>query len=318
MGIAYRCYLWCAYSVAPTDFSNQVDPCQVHYPELSKRGILQSRRSESEFSILLLGGSVAEQTASRLQEKLSEISSCPVRVHNAAISAHTTQDSLNKLQCLREQGAEFDHIIVYHGINDVRMNCIASDDFRKDYAHCQWYASFNRRKLQRRISARETLVNSWGQLIGLGEPDSEHVAFGAEIKTGPAFQAHIEAILSLAGQDNTPVTLMTFATYFPVGYSREAFDGKKLGYSAGQFSLPIELWGTPENVKRGVEVHNKVLRRLAMDRPELEFIDMAEVLTDIASFCDVCHLSPAGIDEFSTVVADRLQKSKISEPPRHQ
>jgi hypothetical protein len=307
--VGYRGFLWWSYSVPPTDLTNRVDAYQLHYSELFTRGILQSRRTSGELNILLLGASVAEQTGGILESKLTAAAGIPVHVHNAAVSAHTTQDSLNKLECLIERGAEFDRIIIYHAINDVRMNCVAAEDFRDDYSHCSWYAAFNRKKQTGVMSVRDTVSESLDKLIGLGEPDAAHVAFGDDIKTGPAFQLHMEQMLRIARDAKTPVTLMTFATHFVDGYTKEAFDAKQLGYAAGAYELATEVWGKPENVSRGVAIHNEVIRQLSSEHPDLIFIDMESELKDIKYFTDVCHLSAAGLDRFADVVAEQLKVS---------
>lgn len=293
----------------PTDLTNRVDACQLHYGELFTRKILQSRSTSSELNILLLGASVAEQTGRILESELTSAAGIPVHVHNAAVSAHTTQDSLNKLECLIERGAEFDRIIVYHAINDVRMNCVAAKDFREDYTHCAWYAAFNRKKQAGVMSVRDTVTESLDKLIGLGEPDAAHVAFGDDIKTGPAFRLHMEQMLRIATDAKTPVTLITFATHFVDGYTKEAFDAKQLGYAAGAYELATEVWGKPENVSRGVAIHNDVIRQLSSEHPNLIFIDMESQLKDIKYFTDACHLSAAGLDRFAEVVAGELKET---------
>jgi len=310
---AYRGILWYVYSVPATDLSNRVDACQLHYPELFARGILDSRRSSAELNILLLGASVAEQTGNILQSKLSKAAGRGVRVHNAAVSAHTTQDSLNKLQCLLERGVEFDRIIIYHAINDVRMNCVAAEDFREDYSHCAWYAAFNRKKRSGTMSMQDTVSDSWDRLIGLGEPDAAHLAFGDEIKTGPAFRLHMQQMLKIADEAKIPVTLMTFATHFVDGYTKEAFDAKMLGYADGQYELATEVWGKSENVRRGVAVHNDVIRQLSSEHKGLIFIDMAREITSRECFSDVCHLSPAGLERLTEIVAQNLQNALRSD-----
>jgi len=307
--VAYRCFLWWVYSISPTDVANRVDVYRLHYPELFTREIVASRRSGSSLNILLLGASVAEQAAGTLQAKLSGTTGLAVKVHNAAVSAHTTQDSLNKLECLMERGAQFDLILIYHAINDVRMNCVADADFRDDYSHCGWYASFNRKKQSGAMSVQDSVADSLDRLIGLGEPDTAHLAFGDKMKTGTAFRLHMEQMLKIASDAKTPVTLITFATCFVDGYSKEAFEAKALGYAAGSYQLATEVWGKPENVRRGVAVHNDVIRRLSAEHKELGFIDMASELVDVACFSDVCHLSPAGLNRFATVVAQEIQKA---------
>jgi len=283
-----------------------MDPYRLHYSELYTRNILQSRRSPHELQVLLLGGSVAEQVGDALSAALTQKLNRPVHVHNAAISAHTTRDSLNKLQWLCEQGAEFDLIVIYHGINDVRMNCIPDAAFRDDYTHCQWYRAFDRLRQHQTLSLRAVATDTLDRTIGLGPPDVEAFAYGAQIKTGPAFRKNLEQMIAMAHQHQTPVVLMTFATHWVDNYSREAMEAGTLGYAQGQYGLATELWGTPENVHRGVNVHNEQVIAVAQAHREDLFVDMASVLTDLPSFSDVCHLSPAGIGRFVEILSSQL------------
>ena len=306
LGVGYRAYLWLVYSVAPADLSNKIDPYRLHYPELYTRNILQSSRSPDELQVLLLGGSVAEQVGDALSAALTQQLNRPVRVHNAAVSAHTTRDSLNKLQWLCEQGAGFDLIVIYHGINEVRMNCIPDDAFRDDYAHCQWYRSFDRLKRHRTLSMGNVAEDTLDRTIGLGPPDIDAFEYGAKIKTGPAFHSNLEQMIAMAHEHQTPVVLMTFATYWVDNYSREAMEAGTLGYARGQYGLATELWGAPENVHRGVNVHNEQVVAVARKHPEELFVDMASALTELPLFSDVCHLSPAGIDRFVEILSSQL------------
>lgn len=123
----------------------------------------------------------------------------------------------------------------------------------------------------------------------------------------PAFRLHVDQMLKFAGDAKTPITLVTFSTHFVDEYIKEAFDAKKLGYSAGQYELATELWGEPINVSRGVAIHNEVIRQLSPEHPDLVFVDMESELKDIKYFIDVCHLSAAGLDGFADVVAKQLK-----------
>lgn len=309
--LGFRGYLWWQYGVRPADLSNRVDAIQLYYPELTTRKITESRINDEELQVLLLGGSVAEQVGQSLQQAVSAALKTSVIVHNAAVSAHTTQDSLNKLEYLLVNGAEFNAILIYHGINDVRMNCVSAEDFRDDYTHCHWYASFNRKQRQGSISLRQGISESLDYLIGLGEPEAEYVSFGSEIKTGPAVQAHLEKMLQLASQKQIPVALLSFATHFVDGYTKAAFQAGRLGYADGAYGLATEVWGDAENVRRGVQVHNDIIRQIVANHSDLPFIDVQRELIDIRFFTDVCHLSPQGIEEFVKIVVGEIQRKQL-------
>ncbi|MCA9079143.1 MAG: hypothetical protein KDA58_01240 [Planctomycetaceae bacterium] len=317
--IAYRAYLWWMFSVPPADLTNHVDPIRTFYGELFRRGIVDSEANSlvgdgqlPPLEILLLGGSVAEQVATKLEQELTLRCQRPCRVHNAALSAHTTQDSLNKLQYLTEQGRMFDLIVVYHGINDIRMNCVPAELFRDDYSHCGWYRNIQELKQNSNLSLQRVARDGWENLIGLGVPDPDMLDYGADIKTGPAFRQHLEAIGRLADAQHTSFVLATFASHFAPGYTRAAYEAGELDYADGQYQLAIELWGHPENVRRGLEIHNGEIHELAASHPEWQLIDVASELQDVGNFSDVCHLSPAGIDRFVAFVADQLQPLLIT------
>lgn len=311
VALAYRAFMWWQFGVKPSDLSNKLDANQLFYPEITLRKIAESRIVAEERNVLLLGGSVAEQVGSKLESALSKRFGMPVNVHNTGVSAHTTQDSLNKLSYLVKQGAEFDAILIYHGINDVRMNCVDAKYFRNDYTHCVWYESFQRKLKQGNISTSEGLAETFNRMIILGQPDTDHVDFGVDIKTGPAFQAHIESILAIADEQQTPVVLLSFANHFVDNYSSSAFQQKQLGYSNGTYELATEVWGHPENVRRGVIVHNNVIRKIVATNKTVGFIDMENVLTDIHFFSDVCHLSPAGISAFAETVSLQMEQTEL-------
>ena len=54
-------------------------------------------------------------------------------------------------------------------------------------------------------------------------------------------------------------------------------------------------------------IHNKVVRQVSSEHPDLVFIDMETELKDIKFFTDVCHLSAAGLDQFADVVTEQLK-----------
>jgi hypothetical protein len=100
--------------------------------------------------------------------------------------------------------------------------------------------------------------------------------------------------------------LLTFASYVPEGYSKEAFQTKRLDY--GKHLFPIELWGLPANVEKGLEVHNAVIRKLARQaRPGVFFLDMEQAIPKQGQyFDDICHLSDRGYELFADELASAL------------
>jgi hypothetical protein len=91
--------------------------------------------------------------------------------------------------------------------------------------------------------------------------------------------------------------IMTFATYVPENYSREAFKNKQLDY--GLHRAPIEWWGAPEHVLATVAVHNEIVRSMAAQHTNVLFVDQASLMPQSGRyFNDPCHLTVLGSTEF--------------------
>ena len=110
---------------------SEKDVLSFYYPKLLSSGVLDvvSVEDAESFDVLLLGASVLEQTSGRLQGQLQAHVEQPVRLFDLSVSLHTSRDSVFKLQALDHLRSTFDLIIVYHGINDVRMNCCRPGTF---------------------------------------------------------------------------------------------------------------------------------------------------------------------------------------------
>ena len=123
------------------------------YEELRDSRVLEAdlRPDDGHFDILMLGGSALDRfhhslaAESRvLQDDFRRITPMPVRVFNLAAPAMTTRESLIKYRIAAEEGKRFDLIIVYHGINDTRLNNVAAGGFKDDYTHSGFYKQFQR------------------------------------------------------------------------------------------------------------------------------------------------------------------------------
>ena len=69
------------------------------------------------------------------------------------------------------------------------------------------------------------------------------------------------------------------------------------------------MWGLPENVRKGLDVHNTVLRAVGKGEGVL-FVDQQALLgNEPKNFIDVCHLSPAGMEQFvQHILAELLRR----------
>ena len=102
----------------------------IQYPELGRMAADHERHAAEpdRFEVVLLGGSVLEQVAPFLQNALRERLGDRVKIHCLAKAAHTSRDSYLKYGNI--MGVDTDLLILYDGINDVRMNCIERSEFR--------------------------------------------------------------------------------------------------------------------------------------------------------------------------------------------
>jgi len=92
---------------------------------------------------------------------------------------------------------------------------------------------------------------------------------------------------------------MTFAYYVPKDYSYEKFKSCQLDYTFLEWSAPIEEWGAPTNVTKGIDAHNEVIQELAQEHKEVLFVDQAILMPHSGVyFRDICHLTPAGFEKF--------------------
>lgn len=290
----------------------KTDVWGYYYRKLPEARDADIQPQDESFDVLLLGGSVLEQVAPVLEQRLVTVIPRPVRVFSVCTSAHTSRDSYLKATQLDHQ--PFDLIVIYHGINDARMNCVRDDLFQEDYTHCAHYESLNRTVKAGSLTVTGLVQNQVENLIGLGEPEADQREYGKTIKTKEPFRKNLEGILEIAKGHSTPVVLMTFAYWVPEGYSKPAFEKKQLGYGTGQYELPIEVWGQPQDVIAAIEAHNSAIRELA-ESYEVIFIDQAELLpADGQHFCDICHLTESGIERFAENLVANLQLPAKSIP----
>jgi hypothetical protein len=293
----------------------------AYYPELRASGELpevlrtvapaQATHSDEFYDILLLGGSVLHKSwgsvEMELREQLAYLGHRRVRVFNLAMPAHTSRDSWLKYAALRD--ARFDLVIFYHGINEARVNNAPPEIFRDDYGHYSWYETVNAlapydgtaflalpytlRYLA--ITARHNLDKD--RYIPTYVVRKDWIRYGRDSRSAASFKQNLSAILDLAAQRGDPILLMTFATYVPENYSREAFNQKQLDYNLHR--APIEWWGLREHVLATVAVHNEIVRDLAAQHKNVLFVDQVRLMPGSAEhYNDPCHLTILGSAKF--------------------
>ena len=283
---------------------DEIDVWTFYYPELEHTNALTDANDDTHFDVLFLGGSVLQQVTRKLKPAdfvTVAPGGVPIRLYDLTKSAHTTRDSLLKFRQLQHR--QFDLIVVYHGINDVRMNCCKGDLFKDDYTHCEWYRSMTRRVAEKRISFSDIVADTASQFIGLGEPEPDLIAEGHDIKTVTAFHSNLSSIVTLARRSRgSTVVIGTFALCLPDEYTREAFEAGELGYHTGDYEMPAESWGEPDAVRKTVAAHNDVVRSLVGEKAVTLFDAESGLSKDITLFCDVCHVSDAGREKLKRLL----------------
>lgn len=300
-------YSFLAFDVPVTRTVTSDDVWRVYYPELwtSKALPVEEPMTDATLDVLLLGGSVLQQMTEPLAAALQHSCRRTVRIYNVSVSAHTTRDSWLKYQRLSER--PFDLILIYHGINDARMNCVSRQDYRDDYSHCGWYFSVEQRLKAGAMSVTGLSAAIHQGKIPNGPLEASERRLGRTIKTEAAFRLNVGSILNEAKAKQTPVLLMTFATYLAPDYSAERFLSDSLDYGDGVHKTPAEVWGEPDAVIATVQAHNQVVRELATGRRDVLFVDLAEQMPQSGqNFSDICHLTDAGCERFVASVMSEL------------
>lgn len=308
-------------------------PIQVLYPPNPINGFEDPEFSREippdEFRILCLGASTSKwsnypafiawafQGLPWMQEKKLK-----VKAYSTGFEAHTSLDSYYKYKYLYE-GYDFDLIVVYHGINELRANNCPPEMFQDDYSHFSYYSILNRvvRLMDIPVLNRSFLafkvVLKWGEFIRkrieklnpqsfvpTHEPLQGWLEYGKDVRSADVFRGNLENILELAKERSQMVLLMTFAYVIPEGYSQESFKAGALGYGCEMdIGVPVELYGRSENVRKGLEIHNGVMLDMA-EEYECYFVDQAELMDEnLDYFIDVCHFSREGITQFAVNIA---------------
>jgi hypothetical protein len=300
-----------SYGVSPRDARHVLF---AFYPELRRIGNRPSRQ-DGVYNILLLGGSVLNRSWGAVEQALIEQFALhgrrDVRVLNLSMPGQTSRDSLLKYAALSY--ARFNLVVLYDGINDVRMSNAPPDMFREDYSHYSRYeivnalapyhgtARFALPYTIRYLSIRLRQALRRSRYLPDGPLGDKWTVYGRQARSVAAFEHNLTQILKLAAQRGDPVMLMTCATYVPAGYSLDAFRRRALDYDL--YMTPIELWGRLDDVVTAVARQNEAVRKLAAHNPTVLFVDQARLMSPGAVyFNDVCHLTLVGSSAFASAI----------------
>jgi len=262
----------------------------------------------------------------RLRDQLSTMLGREVQVFNSSMPARTSLDSYYKYWFLRKK--HFDLVILYNSINELRANNVPDALWRDDYSHYAWYDEANFYFRHYNLARYGTILPFYlkhlavvldrkvlhrGQKVPYNAERTrpDWWRFGDTVKSEKSFRHNLEGTIALARAKHEPVLVMTYAYYLPPNYSLERFEKGQLDYAQSTVKgSPVEIWGLPANVQKGLDVHNNVLQEFAKT-DGVFFVDQQALLGDSAkNFIDVCHLSPAGMEQFVRNLVVELLKRR--------
>jgi hypothetical protein len=106
---------------------------------------------------------------------------------------------------------------------------------------------------------------------------------------------------------------MTFAWSIPARYTHEAFQSQSFGYQNPDSydRWPVELWGTPADVREGLHRHTRVIREVAREERTLLLDQEGLMGADLRWFGDICHFNDEGTARFIENIADFLVQQRL-------
>lgn len=297
------------------------------YKELEPIARKEIRNDDAVKDILILGGSVVSSPWSHLESRLDTIllknypDGSEFAIYNAAVASHTSLDNRIKYDLLSRQ--RFDLVIYYEAINENRANNIPLQDFRADYSHIKWYSDSELLQAHPEINVtvipylvhkiakaiKDRLTHQ--KYISREEVYPEFVQYGDSIKTASSFRKNIGDIVTTATKRGDPLLLLTYASYFPKNVTLTGQKSDTQYFACCYFSSPVTTWGSPTNVKKGIEVHNRVLREIARENQVILLPMDTRMPQDSAYFRDVCHFSETGANYFSHALVKFIVKNKL-------
>ena len=238
------------------------------------------------------------------------------QVFNAAGVGFSSQDNLNTLKLLAD--LDFDHIIFYNGINDVRLNNCPPDLFDSNYRHISWsnetytilkHAEMNIFTLPFFLDYHFQLLKAKycsSCFIAKNYHDQEAwQAYGNNFKSLKTFSNNTAAIIEAKPKESS-LHLVSFATYIPQDYTFEKFANHQLDYNFHENSREVEVWGKPENVSTYMLYANDSLSKLDCPTNTVYYKDIRPYIRNPEYFADVCHFSQPGIAQLAELIADSV------------
>ncbi len=279
--------------------------------------------SDDGVNVLLLGGSVL-YFAGR-ENTLESAFEPPARVYNLAQTAHSSHDSLTKYRYVLDRGYDFDYVIFYHGINDVRANNVPPELFSEDYTHYFFYRLTNTVFGQRNPALRWMLNSSlvfrierlvtqlretrfFGRnLVHMAFPREDWLHYGAEVKSRDVFEKNLLEIARMADESGSRLVVPRFASHPALA---DFAAGRKTGKTEEEMVLFAEQWGLPGHVAKGIQAHNDVIET---HRGRYTFVG-TRAFEKADNFVDPCHFTPEVQTEFVKLLVDTLSELGTNTP----
>lgn len=290
---------------------------------------------DSPLDVLVLAGSAfypyygnpGDHLVSALRRRLPRL----ISVQNMGQPGHMSRDNLIKMRWLADR--PWDAVVLYDGINDVRPNNAPPWVFRPDYGHLVWFAKVNRMApgpglgdglaLRPGIGGLGYLV--WWLRTGrhliptiYDVPPSQWLDYGADLRSADCLEANYREIARICAEREIPLIISTYASHLDPGYSRPALEESRkaiaeqrpwvspMGYDRppyADYAQPLEIWGRPDHVLRGIAEHNRRALKVAAE-VGAESADVAGAMPAASSYyIDVCHYSPRGVIILTDTIA---------------
>lgn len=295
------------------------------YPEVS--GVIESTsvKDPEIKKVLLLGGSVISSGWSRMESRLDTL--LPVKygqdytyaIYNIAEPGHSSLDNLIKYELLKS--IKFDLVLFYEAINENRANNVPYDWFENDYTHIKWYDDVEMIRKHKELNFTvipyvfHKLYNVINKKLRhrpyqeFHEVNPEFVMYGDSIQTARTYERNLTKIIEMAKEKNETLVLIRYSTYFPENVDLTGDEKDHEYYSPCQFATPVNVWGSANNVKKGVNIHNKILEKLA-GQYKVNYLNF-ELPQSAEYFCDVCHVSEKGAVLFAQQLTDYISREKL-------
>ncbi len=295
-----------------------------YYKELKKPLETKITKDDGYNDILILGGSVISPLWSRMDARLdSLLSKRNVRVFDVAIPGHTSLDNAIKYDLLKDK--EFDLVIYYEAINENRANNTAPEMFKEDYSQMEWYHHIGLIRKHPELNfttlpylLHKAIVTITRKITKTPFVENDNVRkenrkYGADIKTAGPYKKNLESIIGLASEKQEKLLLMAYTSFFPdVNLLGDPSDAQYFAKNCARAAI-VTVWGDTKNTQKGIEVHNDILTRLAVEH-KTYYLDMRKIIPqEVDYFCDICHLSEKGCGIFADALANYIATNNILE-----